>query len=93
MQNGPLDLRLVTIAYSQPGTRCDPVLIGHTVKGTSSKSAQCDTCHEPILTCNGHFGHVKLALPAFHVGYFRMIIGILQEICKVSHIPLGIPRG
>ena len=33
--------------------------------------------------CNGHFGYVKLALPALHIGYFQKIIMVLQEICKV----------
>ncbi|KAI9845198.1 MAG: hypothetical protein M1838_001838 [Thelocarpon superellum] len=50
--------------------------------GTCSKTAACETCGGALQTCNGHFGHVKLALPAFHIGYFRMIITILQEICK-----------
>lgn len=36
-----------------------------------------------MQVCNGHFGHVKLVLPAFHVGYFKRVISILQEICKV----------
>ncbi|KAI9813204.1 MAG: hypothetical protein M1832_006376 [Thelocarpon impressellum] len=38
--------------------------------------------YQALQQCNGHFGHVKLALPAFHIGYFKMIITILQEICK-----------
>ncbi|KAI9831688.1 MAG: hypothetical protein M1819_004754 [Sarea resinae] len=50
--------------------------------GTSSKSGTCETCGESLQQCNGHFGYVKLALPAFHIGYFKMIIAILQEICK-----------
>ena len=50
--------------------------------GISNKVATCDTCGEPLQQCNGHFGHVKLALPAFHIGYMRMIIGVLQDICK-----------
>ncbi|KAF2458837.1 DNA-directed RNA polymeras-like protein iii largest subunit [Lineolata rhizophorae] len=50
--------------------------------GTSSKNVPCDTCGEELKSCNGHFGYVKLALPAFHVGYFRMIIEVLQSICK-----------
>ena len=32
--------------------------------------------------CSGHFGHVRLPLPAFHIGYLRFTITILQEICK-----------
>ncbi|KAJ9657821.1 DNA-directed RNA polymerase III subunit C1 (rpo31) [Coniosporium apollinis] len=50
--------------------------------GTSSKSGLCDTCGEGLKECNGHFGYVRLALPAFHIGYFRAIIEILHCICK-----------
>ncbi|KAF4342405.1 DNA directed rna polymerase iii subunit rpc1 [Fusarium beomiforme] len=50
--------------------------------GTSSKQGKCATCHESLQDCNGHFGHIRLPLPAFHVGYLRFIISILQEICK-----------
>ncbi|RPA98904.1 beta and beta-prime subunits of DNA dependent RNA-polymerase [Choiromyces venosus 120613-1] len=50
--------------------------------GTSSKSGVCETCGEGLTNCNGHFGHVKLALPAFHIGYFKATISILQNICK-----------
>ena len=51
--------------------------------GISSKTGLCNTCGEALLLCNGHFGHVKLALPAFHIGYFKMITTILHDICKV----------
>ncbi|BDD57158.1 hypothetical protein MPDQ_003502 [Monascus purpureus] len=50
--------------------------------GTSSKNGECKTCGGALQTCNGHFGHVKLILPVFHVGYFKRVITILQEICK-----------
>ncbi|KAH7171328.1 DNA-directed RNA polymerase III [Dactylonectria macrodidyma] len=50
--------------------------------GTSSKLGKCSTCHESLQNCNGHFGYVKLPLPAFHVGYLRFVMSILQEICK-----------
>ncbi|PGH08790.1 hypothetical protein AJ79_05889 [Helicocarpus griseus UAMH5409] len=57
--------------------------------GISSKAGVCDTCGQVLQACNGHFGHVRLVLPAFHVGYFKRVIGILQEICKdCSHILL-----
>ena len=51
--------------------------------GISLKTERCGTCGEPLQTCNGHFGYIKLALPALHIGYFKMIITILQDICKV----------
>ncbi|KZF19018.1 beta and beta-prime subunits of DNA dependent RNA-polymerase [Xylona heveae TC161] len=50
--------------------------------GTSSKGGVCESCGESLQECNGHFGYVRLALPAFHIGYFKMIITILQDICK-----------
>jgi DNA-directed RNA polymerase III subunit RPC1 len=52
--------------------------------GISNKTGVCGTCGSMLQACSGHFGHVKLVLPAFHVGYFKRVISILQEICKVG---------
>jgi DNA-directed RNA polymerase III subunit RPC1 len=38
-----------------------------------------------MADCAGHFGYIKLVLPVFHIGYFKAIIAILQEICKVCY--------
>ena len=51
--------------------------------GISNKSDTCETCGGDLQECNGHFGYVRLVLPAFHVGYFKRTIEILQDICKV----------
>lgn len=50
--------------------------------GVSSKGAICETCKGNLASCQGHFGHLRLALPVFHVGYFKQIISILKCICK-----------
>ncbi|CAG8193984.1 unnamed protein product [Penicillium salamii] len=50
--------------------------------GISNKTDACATCGNNLKDCNGHFGHVRLVLPSFHVGYFKRVISILQEICK-----------
>ncbi|KAL1971699.1 hypothetical protein VTN31DRAFT_2320 [Thermomyces dupontii] len=50
--------------------------------GISNKTGTCETCGGSVQTCNGHFGHVRLVLPAFHIGYFKRVIAILQMICK-----------
>lgn len=50
--------------------------------GVSGNSSECQTCHGNLATCHGHFGHIKLALPVFHVGYFKATIQVLQTICK-----------
>ena len=55
--------------------------------GVSMKTGLCHTCGEPLQSCNGHFGYIKLALPALHVGFLKMIITVLQDICKV-HLTL-----
>ena len=50
--------------------------------GISSNAQECSTCHGNLASCHGHFGHIRLALPVFHVGYFKSIISVLQCICK-----------
>ncbi|KAH7354052.1 DNA-directed RNA polymerase III subunit RPC1 [Plectosphaerella cucumerina] len=50
--------------------------------GTSSKVGKCATCQESLQNCTGHFGHVRLPLPAFHIGYLPFVRTILQDICK-----------
>ncbi|KAK3112701.1 DNA-directed RNA polymerase III subunit C1 (rpo31), partial [Teratosphaeriaceae sp. CCFEE 6253] len=46
--------------------------------GTSSKGGICATCQLGLKECNGHFGQVKLALPAFHYGYLKKIMEVLS---------------
>lgn len=55
--------------------------------GLSGKVGLCQTCGESMQKCNGHFGYVKLALPALHIGYLKKIIMVLQNICKVHGVP------
>ncbi|KAF7682909.1 DNA-directed RNA polymerase III subunit RPC1 [Astathelohania contejeani] len=50
--------------------------------GTSNKSEKCETCHESILRCSGHFGDIELTLPVFHIGFLRHTLQILHCICK-----------
>jgi DNA-directed RNA polymerase III subunit RPC1 len=50
--------------------------------GTSDKTVLCETCGESQMNCVGHFGVIRLCLPVFHIGYFRLMITILQNICK-----------
>lgn len=54
-----------------------------TKMGTSLNAVECATCHGNLVSCHGHFGHVRLALPVFHVGYFKAIIQVLQCVCKL----------
>ena len=36
--------------------------------GTIDRSMKCGTCDENMTDCPGHFGHIELAVPVFHVG-------------------------
>ncbi|KAF2727612.1 beta and beta-prime subunits of DNA dependent RNA-polymerase [Polyplosphaeria fusca] len=52
--------------------------------GTASRFDHdaCQTCKEGVFECPGHFGQIKLALPAFHIGYMKHIVDVLHCICK-----------
>ncbi|KAG4093895.1 RNA polymerase III largest subunit Rpc1 [Neocallimastix lanati (nom. inval.)] len=50
--------------------------------GTSDKTARCETCGETLQDCVGHYGFVRLAVPVFHIGYFKQTLVVLQNICK-----------
>ncbi|RSH95176.1 hypothetical protein EHS25_000262 [Saitozyma podzolica] len=50
--------------------------------GPNEKGKPCLTCGEEAAKCVGHYGYIKLALPVFHIGYFRPTINMLSCICK-----------
>lgn len=36
--------------------------------GTIDRNFKCETCGEGMQECPGHFGHIELARPVFHIG-------------------------
>lgn len=50
--------------------------------GTSTTANACKTCNQRLATCIGHFGHIELPFPCYHIGYFRFILLTLSAICK-----------
>lgn len=42
----------------------------------------CETCGGKLTDCAGHFGDIKLALPVYHIGFFKAALTVLQDICK-----------
>lgn len=36
--------------------------------GTIDRNFKCQTCGEGMSECPGHFGHIELARPVFHIG-------------------------
>lgn len=49
--------------------------------GTIDRMYSCATCKEDIQVCPGHFGHIELAVPVFHVGFVVKIKKILETVC------------
>ena len=53
--------------------------------GTIQDQFRCSTCKGNKINCPGHFGHINLARPVFHVGFIKEIIKILKCICLKCH--------
>ena len=49
--------------------------------GTIDQNFKCQTCGLDMIKCPGHFGHIQLAKPVFHISFIPMIINILNCIC------------
>ena len=50
-------------------------------QGTIDRNARCQTCAGNISECPGHFGHIELAKPVFHIGFMVKTIKILRCVC------------
>ncbi|TGZ83703.1 beta and beta-prime subunits of DNA dependent RNA-polymerase [Ascodesmis nigricans] len=49
--------------------------------GSIDRSFKCLTCDEGMSVCPGHFGHIELSKPCFHVGFMTKIKKILECVC------------
>lgn len=49
--------------------------------GTNDRNFKCATCNGSMNECPGHFGHLELAKPVFHVGFVSKIKKILECVC------------
>lgn len=49
--------------------------------GSTDDAIDCATCGLNNIYCVGHFGHITLAEPVFHMGYLAFIKKILSCIC------------
>lgn len=34
-----------------------------------------------MADCPGHFGHLELAKPMFHIGFMKTVLSILRSVC------------
>ncbi len=49
--------------------------------GVSENKAQCVACGFLANYCVGHFGHMDLSEPVFHMGFYDYVIKILKCVC------------
>ncbi|BAE57665.1 hypothetical protein F9C07_2225934 [Aspergillus flavus] len=49
--------------------------------GTIDRQWNCETCEEGQKECPGHFGHIELATPVFHIGFLTKIKKLLETVC------------
>jgi len=59
----------------KPGGLLDPAM------GTIDKHQKCQTCAGTMAECPGHFGHMELAKPVFHIGFIDTVLKILRCVC------------
>ncbi|CAL9110471.1 unnamed protein product, partial [Musa textilis] len=49
--------------------------------GTVDRRMSCETCKGNMAECPGHFGHLELAKPMFHVGFLKTVLVIMRCVC------------
>ncbi|TNM93829.1 hypothetical protein fugu_002005 [Takifugu bimaculatus] len=50
-------------------------------QGVIERTGRCQTCAGNMTECPGHFGHIELAKPVFHVGFVTKIMKVLRCVC------------
>lgn len=50
-------------------------------QGTVDRTSRCQTCAGIMQECPGHFGHIELAKPVFHVGFLTKTIKMIRCVC------------
>ena len=49
--------------------------------GSIDRNFRCQTCGEDMAECPGHFGHIELAKPVFHIGFIAKIKKVCESVC------------
>lgn len=49
--------------------------------GCLDRDMICYTCGETMNTCDGHFGHIELEIPVYHIGFIKRVKKILECVC------------
>ncbi|EJW03738.1 hypothetical protein EDEG_01976 [Edhazardia aedis USNM 41457] len=49
--------------------------------GVIDNQLLCSTCNLNCMECQGHFGHIELCKPVFHVNFLNRIKKVLETVC------------
>lgn len=49
--------------------------------GTIDRQFKCQTCKNDAISCCGHYGHIELGYPVYHISFVKYVVKILQCIC------------
>uniref|UniRef100_A0A915EB24 DNA-directed RNA polymerase subunit n=1 Tax=Ditylenchus dipsaci TaxID=166011 RepID=A0A915EB24_9BILA len=50
-------------------------------QGVIDKRGHCMTCASNMTDCPGHFAHVELAKPVFHIGFLTKTLKVMRCVC------------
>ncbi|KAL3311730.1 DNA-directed RNA polymerase II subunit RPB1 [Cichlidogyrus casuarinus] len=50
-------------------------------QGCVDRTSLCQTCSANSSSCPGHFGHIELAKPVFHIGFLKKVVKLLRCVC------------
>ncbi|KAK7486909.1 hypothetical protein BaRGS_00021880 [Batillaria attramentaria] len=50
-------------------------------QGVVDRTSRCATCAGTMAECPGHFGHIELARPVFHVSLLGRVVKVLRCVC------------
>ena len=49
--------------------------------GVIDRGPKCATCENKSEMCPGHFGHIELALPVYHMHFVHIVMKLLPCVC------------
>ena len=50
-------------------------------QGVIDRTSRCHTCAGNMNECPGHFGHIDLSKPVYHIGFVQKTMKILRCVC------------
>jgi len=70
--------------YNEDGYPIDGGLMDQRL-GVIDPGLRCKNCGGRIRSCPGHFGHIELVRPVFHVEFARIVYILLHSTCAYCH--------